>query len=155
VNFSPNDSDTVHGLQVLRQTLSRTRYVAPICQTLSFWAIAFDPGRAVFEAEPGSSHMNAMGVIHGGYAATVLDSALGTAVHTTLDKNERYATTDLVVKLVAAIKPSSGLLRCEASVVHRGRRMATAEARLWDSAGTLCAHGSATCFISGASSNPR
>lgn len=82
----------------------------------------------MFEAKPASAHMNAMGVIRGGYAAIVLDSALGTAVHTTLDKNDRYATTELVVKLVAAIKPSADLLRCEAvcfteSVGSRRRRL--------------------------------
>jgi uncharacterized protein (TIGR00369 family) len=109
-----------------------------------------EPGRAVFEGEPGEEHYNPIGVVHGGYAATILDSALGCAVHTTLALGEAYTTLSLEVKMVRPVTAETELVRAEAEVLYRGRRQATAQAKLTDAhTGKLLAHGSATCMIIG------
>jgi uncharacterized protein (TIGR00369 family) len=143
-----NESPVIlHGLKMLRDRMDENRYLAPMCQTLGFWAVLMEEGFVVFEGEPSELHLNAMGSVHGGYAATILDSALGTAVHTTLSRGDRYATSDLTFKLVRPLRAGGGLVRCEAKLVYRGRRLATAEARLWNAQGLLCAHGQASCMI--------
>ena len=110
--------------------------------------VSVDYGRAIFEGEPGEEHYNPIGVVHGGYAATVLDSALGCAVHTTLEAGEAYTTLTLETKFVRAISRDNARVRAEAEVVHRGRRHATAEARLTDvETGKLLAHATTTCMV--------
>ena len=96
-------------------------------------------------------HYNPIGVVHGGYAATLLDSALGCAVHTTLDLGEAYTTLTLEVKMVRPLTASIERVRADAEVLYRGRRQATAQAKLTDAAGgKLLAHATATCMILGA-----
>jgi uncharacterized protein (TIGR00369 family) len=120
----------------------------PIAVTMNFAPIAFEEGSAVFEGEPGEEHYNPIGVVHGGYASTLLDSALGCAVHTTLAKGEAYTTLTIEAKFVRPMTRDTGLVRCEAEVVHRGRRQATSEARLIEvETGKLLAHGTSTCMI--------
>ena len=119
----------------------------PIAVLLRFAPVEFEPGRAVFEGEPGEEHYNPIGVVHGGYAATLIDSALGSAVHTTLEAGQRYTTQTLETKFVRPITRETGKVRVEAQVLHRGRRQATAEARVYDEAGKLVAHGTGTCLI--------
>lgn len=105
-------------------------------------------GKCAVEAEPGDFLMNPMGVTHGGFAATLLDSAMGIAVHTTLPAGTAYTTAELKINYTRAIMPTTGRLRAEGSVIHAGRQMATAEARLVGVAdGKLYAHGSTTCFL--------
>lgn len=105
-------------------------------------------GEVVFEAEAADFLLNPMGNVHGGFAATILDSALGVAVHTTLEPGTVFTTAELKVNFTRPIAPDSGRLRAEGKIVHRGRRMATSEARLTGvEDGKLYAHGSATCFI--------
>ena len=104
-------------------------------------------GSAVFAGEPGEEHYNPIGVVHGGYASTLLDSAMGCAVHTTLPAGSAYTTQTIEVKLVRPITRDSGTLRCEAEVLHRGRRQATVAARLLSADGKLLAHGTSTCMI--------
>jgi uncharacterized protein (TIGR00369 family) len=105
-------------------------------------------GRAVFEGEPGEEHYNPIGVVHGGYASTLLDSALGCAVQTTLEAGEAYTTLSLEVKMLRPITRETGRVRAEATVVHRGRRQATAEARLLAvDTGKVLASGTTTCMI--------
>lgn len=107
-----------------------------------------DYGYVTFEAEPGDFLLNPMGSVHGGFAATLLDSALGVAVHTSLDAGLGFTTAELKVNYTRAIKPNGGKLQAEGRLIHRGRQMATAEARLTGiEDGKLYAHGSATCFI--------
>jgi uncharacterized protein (TIGR00369 family) len=104
----------------------------------------------VFEGEPGEEHYNPIGVVHGGYAATLLDSALGCAVHTTLPAGVSYTTLSLEVKFVRPLTREVERVRAAAEVVHRGRRQATADARLTDAeTGKLLAHATATCLIIG------
>ena len=88
-----------------------------------------EEGRAVFVGEPGEEHYNPIGVVHGGYASTILDSALGCAVHTTLPAGVGYTSQTLEVKYLRSITRDTGAVRCEAEVVHRGRKTATSEAR--------------------------
>jgi uncharacterized protein (TIGR00369 family) len=108
-------------------------------------------GRAVFEGEPGEEHYNPIGVVHGGYAATLLDSALGCAVHTTLPAGVGYTSLGLEAKYVRPITRDTGRVLCEANVLYRGRRQATSEANLTAAdSGKLLAHGVATCMILGA-----
>ena len=113
-------------------------------------SIEIESGRVVFEGEPGEEHYNPIGVVHGGYAVTLLDSAIGCAVHTTLPAGVGYSTLTLEARFVRAITRETGIARCEAEVLHRGRRQATATGRVVDaSSGKLLAHGSGTCLISG------
>jgi uncharacterized protein (TIGR00369 family) len=120
----------------------------PIAVTMNFAPIEFDEGHAVFEGEPGEEHYNPIGVVHGGYASTLLDSAMGCAVHTTLAKGTAYTTLTIEIKYVRPITRDTGVVRAEAEVLHRGRRQATAEARLVAvETGKLLAHGTSTCMI--------
>jgi uncharacterized protein (TIGR00369 family) len=119
----------------------------PIAVLMRIHPIEVDEGRAVFAGEPGEEHYNPIGVVHGGYASTLLDSAMGCAVHTTLPAGVGYTTQTIEVKLVRPITRDSGRLRCEADVVHRGRRQATVAARLLDEDDRLLAHGTSTCMI--------
>ena len=119
----------------------------PIARTLNFTLVEVEAGRAVFEGWPEEFHYNPIGGVHGGFAATLLDSALGCAVHTTLPQGTAYTTLQLNVNFVRAISTETGMLRCEARVIHQGRQMATAEAALTDADGKLYAHGTTTCLI--------
>jgi uncharacterized protein (TIGR00369 family) len=110
--------------------------------------IEFSEGRAVFEGEPGEEHYNTIGGVHGGYVATLLDSTLGSAVHTTLPAGVGYASLGLEAKFVRPITRDTGPVRCEGNVLYRGRRQATAEATLTAAdTGKLLAHGTSTCMI--------
>ena len=104
-------------------------------------------GYAQFIAQPDESHYNPGLTLHGGYAATLIDSALGCAVQTKLPAGVRYGTVELKVNYVRAVTTANGLLTCRAEVVHAGRSMATAEARVIDASGKLVAHGSGTFMV--------
>lgn len=120
----------------------------PIAVLLNMQPVAFERGRAVFEGAPGEEHYNPIGVVHGGYASTLLDSALGCAVHTTLPAGVGYTTLSLEVKFVRPVTREVERVRAEAEVLHRGRTQATAQARLTDAAsGKLLAHATTTCLI--------
>ncbi len=135
------------GLGFLRAMIAGSVPQPPMCELLGFRLIDVDNGRAAFEGSPGFQHYNPFGVVHGGLAATMLDSALGCAVHSTLPAGDGFTTLELKVNLVRAISKDTGLLRAEARVLHRGRTVATADADLKDSAGKLYAHASTTCMI--------
>jgi uncharacterized protein (TIGR00369 family) len=136
------------GLEFLEQLIAEKRRV-PIGVTLGFELVDVSEGRAVFEAEAGAWAYNPIGSIHGGWYAAVLDAPLGVALHTLLPKGVGYATLELKVNLVRAIKPDTGVLRAVGTVLHRGRRTAVTEARLEDSAGRLYAHATSTCMMLG------
>jgi uncharacterized protein (TIGR00369 family) len=120
----------------------------PIAVTMNMSIVEVGDGTAVFEGEPGEEHYNPIGVVHGGYASTLLDSALGCAVHTTLPKGSAYTSQTIEVKFVRPITRDTGAVRAEAEVVHRGRRQAVAEARLVEAgSGKLLATGTSTCMI--------
>ncbi len=138
------------GIDYMRALAAGELPPPPIAVLLRMQPVELEPGRAVFEGQPGEEHYNPIGVVHGGYAATLLDSALGCAVHTTLEVGEAYTTLSLEVKMVRAITSETQLVRAEAEVLYRGRRQATAQAKLIDAAsGKLLAHATATCMIIG------
>jgi uncharacterized protein (TIGR00369 family) len=98
-------------------------------------------------AEPTVAHLNPAGTVHGGLSATLLDSCMGLAVHSTLDKGFGQTTLEFKISLVRALTPETGLVRAEGSVIFRGRRISTAEGRLTDTEGRILAHGTTTCLI--------
>jgi uncharacterized protein (TIGR00369 family) len=122
----------------------------PIAVVMNYSIAELEEGRAVFEGEPGDEHYNPIGVVHGGYASTILDSVLGCAVHTTLPAGVGYTSQTLEVKYLRPITADTGVVRAEAEVVHRGRKTATSEAKLIAKAsGKLLATGTSTCLILG------
>src|SRR5262245_7986091 len=136
------------GLEYMQAVASGEVPPPPIAVLMRMRPIEVEPGRAVFEGEPGEEHYNPIGVVHGGYASTLLDSALGCAVHTTLPAGVGYTTLALEVKLVRPITRDIARVQAEGEVLYRGRRQATAQARLTDSdTGKLLAHATATCLV--------
>lgn len=136
------------GLELLKEISEGRLPPAPIAQTMGFKGVEFGEGRAVFEGEPGEYLYNPIGVVHGGFAMTILDSAMGCAVHSTLVAGDRYTTLEVKTNFVRPITLETGRVRCEGTVVHRGATIATAEGKLTAVAsGKLLAHGSTTCLI--------
>jgi len=135
------------GIETLQLMLRGELPFPPISETLDFSLVEVAPGRAVFQGTPGPSHLNPMGGIHGGWYATLLDSALGCAVHTMMPVGRGYTTAELGVNLVKAIGKTVQRVRAEGKVIHCGRQLATAEARLYGPDGTLYAHGTTTCLV--------
>jgi uncharacterized protein (TIGR00369 family) len=119
----------------------------PIAELLGFRLCEVEAGRVVFEGQPAACHYNPIGTVHGGYAATLLDSAMGCAVHSVLEVGMGYATLEIKVNLVRPITAGTGPVRAEGTLLHRGRRTATSEARLIDAGGTLLAHATCTCLL--------
>ena len=135
------------GLEIMQAMLRGELPYPPIARTLDFTIVEVDLGRAVFQGTPGPAHLNPMGAIHGGWYATLLDSALGCAVHTMMPAGRAYTTAELGVNLVRAINGKAPRVRAEGKVIHCGRQLATAEARLFGPDGTLFAHATTTCLV--------
>jgi len=135
------------GLEMMEAMLRGDIPYAAIAKTLDFSLISVAPGRAVFQGTPLAQHLNPMGTIHGGWFATLLDSALGCAVHTMMPAGRGYTTAELGVNLVKALTPKVKRVRAEGKVIHCGRQLATAEARLVGADGTLYAHATTTCLV--------
>lgn len=135
------------GLDVMLAMLRGELPYPPIARTLDFQLMEVEAGRAVFQGTPGPDHLNPMGTVHGGWYATLLDSALGCAVHTMMPPGRAYTTAELGVNLVRAIGPKVQRVRAEGKVLHCGRQLATAEARLVGPDGTLYAHATTTCLV--------
>jgi len=134
------------GLEQLRAMIAAGRR-AGIAQSLDFALVEVEPGRAVFEGQPGMHAYNPIGMVHGGYAATLLDSACGCAVHASLSPAQSYTTLELKVAYHKAITTTTGRVRALGTVVSLGRRVAFAEARLTDASGTLYASATSTLLI--------
>jgi uncharacterized protein (TIGR00369 family) len=135
------------GLEFLRKVAAGELPRPPISALMNFGVAEIEEGRAVFTAEPAEYHYNPIGVVHGGLAATLLDSAMGCAVHTTLPAGAGYTTLEIKVNFVRPLTAETGAVRCEARVVHVGGRTATAEGRVLDAAGRLYAHATTTCLV--------
>ena len=135
------------GLEQMQAMLSGELPFAPIAQTLDFSLIQVGPGVALFQGKPGPAHLNPMGGVHGGWFATMLDSALGCAVHTMMPAGRGYTTAELSVNYVRGLTPQVGRVRAEGKVIHCGKQLATAEARLFGPDGTLFAHATTTCLV--------
>ena len=143
----PEQVAGMSGLAMMQALLDGKIPYAAIAETLDFLVIEIGPGRAVFQGTPGSKHLNPLGTVHGGWFATLLDSALGCAVHTALPAGRSYTTAELGVNLVRAITPKVQRVRAIGQVVHVGRQLATAEARMVGPDGTLYAHATTTCLV--------
>ena len=135
------------GLEFLRRVVAGELPRPPIAALMNFSVAEVSEGRAVFTAEPAEYHYNPIGVVHGGLAATLLDSAMGCAVHSTLPAGAGYTTLEVKVNFVRPLTAETGRVRCEARVIHVGGRTATAEGRVLDGGGKLYAHGTTTCII--------
>ncbi len=135
------------GLEQMQAMLDGELPFAPIARTLDFSLIRVGPGVALFQGKPGPAHFNPMGGVHGGWFATLLDSALGCAVHTMMPAGRGYTTAELGVNYVRALTPKVGRVRAEGKVIHCGKQLATAEARLFGPDGTLFAHATTTCLV--------
>jgi uncharacterized protein (TIGR00369 family) len=119
----------------------------PIMQTLGIDGVEVEDGRMVFRLEPQEFHYNPLGTMHGGVLATLLDSAAGCAVHTTLPAGVGYTSLDLTTKFLRPVTLDSGTLRCEGTVLSRGSRIALAQAQILDSKDRLVAHATSSCLI--------
>jgi uncharacterized protein (TIGR00369 family) len=141
---------TMTGMEYMRAVVTGEMPPPPIAVTMRLRPVELEEGRVVFEGEPGEEHYNPIGVVHGGYAATLLDSALGCAIHTTLPAGVAYTSLGLEAKFVRPLSRDTGRVLCEASVLYRGRRQATAEAILTAAdSGKLLASGTSTLMILG------
>ena len=138
------------GLEFLEKLRDGALPAPPFAEAADIWLAEVEHGRVVFEATPSPRFLNPMGNVHGGWIATVLDSAMGCAVHSVMKAGQAYTTVDMSVSFVRPVSGATGLMRCEGKLVHAGNRIATAEGRLWDAAGRLVAHGSETCMVIGA-----
>jgi len=137
------------GLEVLQAFARGELPAAPIGETLGFVGFEVEHGSATFMAEPAEFHYNPIGVVHGGLALALLDSAMGCAVHSTLAAGVTYTTLEVKANFVRPLTSETGLVRCTGTVVHGGRTVATAEGRIVDAAGKLYAHGTSTLLIVG------
>jgi uncharacterized protein (TIGR00369 family) len=136
------------GLECMRSIMDGVLPPPPIARLLDFTITEVEDRRAVFAMEPAEWMYNPIGSVHGGIAATILDSCMGCAVHTTLEAGVGYTTTDLQVRYIRAMGETTGRVLAEGRVVHRGRRTATAEGRLFvESDETLIAHATTGCVI--------
>jgi uncharacterized protein (TIGR00369 family) len=135
------------GLEHLRRIITGELPLAPIMQLMSFRPIEAEAGRVVFAATPGEQHYNPIGMVHGGLAATLLDSAMGCVVHSMLPAGVTYTTLELKTNFLRRLTHETGEVRATGTVLHLGRSTATAESRLTDAAGRLYAHATTTCMI--------
>ena len=119
----------------------------PLAKVLGFWIDEVEAGRVVFAYEPVIDHYNPIGSVHGGIAATLLDSVMGCSVHTQLKAGIGYTTVEIKINYVRAMTDKTGRVRAEGKVINLGSRIATAEGRLTDAAGKLLAHGTTTCLL--------
>lgn len=136
------------GLEFIRAIFEGKLPAPPITETMGFTGNAVEAGKVTFVGEAGEHLYNPIGVVHGGFAMTILDSAMGCAVHTTLAAGEAYTTLEVKVNFVRSITLETGPVRCEGTVIHRGGKIATAEGRLTaERTGKLLAHGTTTCLV--------
>ena len=141
------------GLDYIRAVMGGEISRPPMAALLGMEIVEAEEGRALFALTPGEQHYNPIGVVHGGVAATILDSAMGCAVHTTLPAGWSYGTLDLSARFVRPLTADTGRILCEGVVVHRGRTTATTEGRVWsEESGKLLAHGTGSALLRGPTS---
>lgn len=144
---NPADLMGLTGLQQMQAMLDGRLPYPHIADTLDFSLVEIGEGRAVFQGQPQLKHYNPLGTVHGGWYATLLDSAVGCAVHTAMPAGRAYTTAELSVNIVRAASYKSGPLRAIGTVVHAGRQLATAEGRIVGPDGKLYAHATTTCLV--------
>lgn len=135
------------GLDALREVVAGDKPLAPIMQTMNLKLVEVAAGRAVFTATPAEYHYNPVGVVHGGMAATMLDSAIGIAIQSSLPAGTTFTTLEIKVNYLRPMTTTTGPVRAEGKVIHLGRRTAIAEGRITDAVGKLYATASSTCML--------
>ena len=143
----PEDLLGKTGLEQMTALLEGRTPYPHITDTMDFCLVDIGEGRAVFQGTPQMKHYNPLGSVHGGWYATLLDSAVGCAVHTTMPVGKAYTTAELSVNIVRAASHKSGPLRAIGTVLHTGRQLATAEGRIVGADGKLYAHATTTCLV--------
>ncbi len=138
---------SMKGLDIMQALLEGRFPYPPIAETLDFHLIDVERGQATFQGTPQQKHLNPMGTVHGGWYATLLDSAVGCAVQTMLEPGQGYTTAELSVNLVRGARLDGGPLRAIGTVLHCGRQLATAEGKIVDAQGRLIAHATTTCLV--------
>ena len=144
---SADRQKAMSGLEFVQGLVDRTLPLNTIAQTLGYDVTEAVDGRVVVTAEPSGIHLNPAGTVHGGLAATLLDSCMGLAVQSTLEKGVSQTTLEFKISLLRPITPETGEIKAEGIVLSRGRRVGTAEGRITDGQGRLLAHGTTTCLI--------
>jgi uncharacterized protein (TIGR00369 family) len=135
------------GFEFLQKIVAGELPQPPLASLMDFQIVELAEGRAVFAVDPAEYHYNPIGVVHGGLAATLLDSAMGCAVHSMLPAGTGYTTLELKVNFIRAMTAETGRVRAEGKLIHLGARTATAEGRVIDESGKLYAHATTTCLI--------
>jgi uncharacterized protein (TIGR00369 family) len=145
--IAPAEVAHLTGLEFLEGIVAGKFPAPPIAKTLGFRLVEVAKGKATFAGTPTIDVYNPIGSVHGGYAATLLDSAMGVAVHSTLDAGMAYTTLEIKVNYARPLTEKTGEIFAEGKLVHGGSRTATAEGRVVDATGKLYAHGTTTCLI--------
>jgi uncharacterized protein (TIGR00369 family) len=135
------------GLEYVQGLADGTLPLNTIAQTLGYDVVQAENGRVVVTVVPSDAHLNPAGTVHGGLSATLLDSCMGLAIQTTLERGISQTTLEFKISLVRPITPETGLIKAEGVVLNCGRRIGTAEGRITDGKGRLLAHGTTTCLI--------
>lgn len=138
---------SMSGLDFIRKIFAGELPAPPIMQTIAPFDETAEPGLIVMHSVPGLQHYNPIGSVHGGYAATLLDSAMGLAVQSTLKPGQGYTTLEFKISFIRGMSADSGVVRTEGRTLNVGRRAATAEARISDRDGRLLAHATTTCLV--------
>ena len=145
--IEPREVAHLSGMDIFEAMATGKLPPPPIGKTLNFGLVEFEHGRAVYEGEPLREFYNPIGSVHGSYAAALLDSCMGCAVHTTMAAGQGYTTLEYKISLVRGMSDKTGKVPAEGKVLQVGRRVATAEGWLTDAAGKLLAHGTTTCLV--------
>jgi uncharacterized protein (TIGR00369 family) len=144
---SAEQRKAMSGLEFVQGLADGSLPLNTMARTLGYDVTEAAYGRAAVCAEPDATHLNPAGTVHGGFAATLLDTCMGLAIQTTLEKGLAQTTVEFKISLVRPITPETGLIRAEGSVLNRGRRIGAAEGRITDRQGRLLVHGTTTCLI--------
>jgi len=144
---SPEQLASHSGMELFEGIFEGVFPPAPIGDTLDFVAIEIKPGAVIFQGRPNRKHYNPLGTVHGGWFATLLDTAVGCAIHSTLPAGKGFTTLELKVNMTRALTDRVPLIRAEGSLIHAGRQVATAEGRIVGPDGKLYAHATTTCLI--------
>ncbi len=144
---SPERQKDMSGLEFVKGLASRALPLNSFAETVGYDVVEAESGRVAIVLNPTDAHLNPWGTVHGGLAATLLDSCMGLAIHSTLDKGIGSTTLEFKISLVRPITLETGQVRAEGKVINCGRRIGTADGRLTDGKGRLLAHGTTTCLI--------
>ncbi len=150
---NPDEVAGMTGREMLQAMIDRKIPAPPIAQTLNFWIVEIGDGFAAFEGETKPDFLNPLGMVHGGWALTLIDTATGCAAHTLVPAGVGYTTVETKANFTRPIKHDTGRVRAEGRVIGRGRQIMSAEARILNSTGRVLAHGTSTLMVLGSSKN--